>query len=109
MFAWTDKGIGYFVGEGTDARIVSTSYVDAEMADAVVARARTARDAAGVLFGHALGESPVASSPGYDLLGDVLAVIAPDEVKVWNETIVAHLAELRPTVYAEWDPEQLTR
>jgi S-DNA-T family DNA segregation ATPase FtsK/SpoIIIE len=108
MFAWTDKGIGYFVGEGTDARIVSTSYVDAAMADAVVARARAARDAAGMLSGHALGGGPASASPGYDLLADVLAVIGPAEAKVWNETIVARLAELRPAVYADWDPEQLT-
>ena len=108
MFAWADKGIGYFVGEGTDARIISTAYVDAKMADAIVARAHTARQAAGTLSGHALGGSPVAESPGYDLLADVLAVVPVGEPKAWNESVVARLAELRPAVYGGWDPEQLT-
>jgi len=42
------------------------------------------------------------------LLADVLAVLPPDQAKVWNETIVARLGELRPDVYAGWEPEQLT-
>jgi S-DNA-T family DNA segregation ATPase FtsK/SpoIIIE len=108
MFAWTDKGIGYFVGEGADARIVSTAYVDAAMADAVVARARAVRQAAGTLAGHAVDDAPVAVTPRYDLLADVLAVIGPNEAKVWNETVVTRLGELRPTVYVNWDVEQLT-
>jgi hypothetical protein len=87
--------IGYFVGEGSDAQIVSTVYIDARMADAVVSRARAARQVAGTLSGHALGGAP-AAGPGYDLLADVLAVVAADEAKVWNETVVARLAELRP-------------
>ena len=107
-FAWTDKGIGYFVGEGADARIVHTVYIDAATADAVVARARAARAAAGTVTGHALGEPTIADRPSYDLLADVLAVIAPSEAKVWNETVVARLAELRPEIYGRWDPEQLT-
>src|SRR3569833_1989898 len=37
MFAWSDKGIGYLIGEGTAPRIVCTSYVAAEMRDAVFA------------------------------------------------------------------------
>jgi DNA segregation ATPase FtsK/SpoIIIE, S-DNA-T family len=107
-FAWSDKGIGYLVGEGADARIVSTVYIDAAMADAVVGRARAARQVAGTLTGHAAGEVPVESRPSYDLLADVLAVVPPSEAKVWNETVVARLAELRPSVYSGWDAEQLT-
>jgi len=107
-FAWTDKGIGYLVGEGADARIVHTVYIDAKMADAIVARARTARAVAGTVTGHALGETPAADRPSYDLLADVLAVVPANEAKVWNETVVARLAELRPTVYGRWNAEQLT-
>ncbi|MDI5971516.1 cell division protein FtsK [Streptomyces sp. SL13] len=109
MFAWGDKGIHYFVGEGSDARIVRSVYADAPMADVIALRARAARDAAGTLSGHALGEEPVVDpSGGFDLLADILAVVPADEPKVWNETVVARLAELRPDVYGGWEPEQLT-
>jgi S-DNA-T family DNA segregation ATPase FtsK/SpoIIIE len=107
-FAWSDKGIGYFVGEGADARILSTVYIDATMADAIVSRARAARQAAGTITGHALGETPAAARPSHDLLADVLAVVSASEAKVWNESVVARLAELRPEVYGRWDAEQLT-
>jgi S-DNA-T family DNA segregation ATPase FtsK/SpoIIIE len=108
MFSWGDKGIHYFVGEGADARIVGSVYVDAPAAEAIGARARKARELAGTLTGHALGEEPDAdASSGYDLLGDILAVIPADEPKVWSETVVARLAELRPEVYDGWDPEAL--
>jgi DNA segregation ATPase FtsK/SpoIIIE, S-DNA-T family len=108
MLAWTDKGIGYLIGEGADPRIVCATYIDAPTADRVVARAHAARSDAGTLSGHALGGSPVEASPGYDLLADILTVIAPVEAKVWNETVIARLADLRPSVYTGWEPEQLT-
>jgi S-DNA-T family DNA segregation ATPase FtsK/SpoIIIE len=78
------------------------------MADVVASRARAARQAAGTLSGHALGEVPLAIESGCDLLADVLAVVAVNEPKLWNETVVARLAELRPNVYGGWNPERLT-
>ncbi|WP_043231635.1 cell division protein FtsK [Streptomyces sp. NRRL F-5193] len=109
MFAWGDKGIHYFVGEGADARIVSSVYVDAPGAEAIAARARTAREKAGLLTGHALGETPEAvTGPAYDLLADILAVIPTAEERVWNERIAARLAELRPDVYGGWKGENVT-
>ncbi|WP_329334190.1 cell division protein FtsK [Streptomyces sp. NBC_00663] len=107
MFAWGDKGIHYFVGEGSDARIVSSVYVDAPGADTIAARARRTRDKAGLLSGYALGEAPEPVASGYDLLADILAVVPADEPKVWSETVVARLAELREDVYSGWDPEGL--
>ncbi|MET7516377.1 cell division protein FtsK [Streptomyces sp. NPDC005480] len=108
MFAWGDKGIHYFVGEGSDARIVGSVYVDGPGADSIAARARKAREKAGLLSGHALGEEPETTASAYDLLADLLAVIPAKETKVWSETVVARLAELRPEVYDGWDPEGLT-
>ncbi|MBZ6175943.1 cell division protein FtsK [Streptomyces olivaceus] len=109
MFAWGDKGIHYFVGEGSDARIVASVYVDAPGAETIAARARKAREAAGLLSGHALGEAPeTVTGPAYDLLADILAVIPSSEAKVWSETVVARLAELREDVYGGWDPEGLS-
>ncbi|WP_328386793.1 cell division protein FtsK [Streptomyces sp. NBC_00400] len=109
MFSWGDKGIHYFVGEGADARIVGSVYVDGVGADAIALRARKAREDVGLLSGHALGEEPEANASAvYDLLRDLLGVIPAEEAKVWNETVVARLAELRPDVYGEWAAEQLT-
>ncbi|MEU5543574.1 cell division protein FtsK [Streptomyces sioyaensis] len=108
MFSWGDKGIHYFVGEGSDARIVGSVYVDGVGAEAISLRARKAHEDAGLLSGHALGEEPETEAAAYDLLRDLLGVIPVEEAKVWNETVVARLAELRPEVYGEWAAEQLT-
>ncbi|WP_419996363.1 cell division protein FtsK [Streptomyces boninensis] len=107
MFSWKDKGIHYFVGEGSDARIVRSVYLDAKDADAIALRARKAREQAGTLSGHALGEEPEPLAPAYDLLADILAVVPAKELKVWSETVVARLAELRPEAYDGWDPDAL--
>ncbi|MFE6520519.1 cell division protein FtsK [Streptomyces sp. NPDC057794] len=107
MFAWGDKGIHYFVGEGSDARIVRSVYVDAGGAEAIAARARRVREKAGLLAGHALGEAPEPTTAAYDLLADILAVVPAEEAKAWSETIVARLADLRPEVYDGWDPDAL--
>ncbi|MGW2519792.1 cell division protein FtsK [Streptomyces sp. NPDC001617] len=109
MFAWGDKGIHYFVGEGADARIVASVYVDAPGAEAIGARARKARETAGLLSGYALGEAPEeVTGPAYDLLADIAAVVAEKEERVWNERIAARLADLRPDVYGGWKGENVT-
>ncbi|MFC8829374.1 cell division protein FtsK [Streptomyces sp. NPDC057137] len=109
MFAWGDKGIHYFVGEGADARIVSASNIDGVAAERIALRARALREAAGTLSGHALGEAfEAAESPAYDLLADLLAVMPAEKPKVWGESLAALLAELRPDVYGQWSSEQLT-
>ncbi|MEV6992273.1 cell division protein FtsK [Streptomyces sp. NPDC093228] len=109
MFAWGDKGLHYFVGEGSDARIVSSTFVDAPGAEAIAARARTVREKAGLLSGYALGEAPeTVTGPSYDLLADVAAVVVEKEERVWNERIAARLAELRPDVYGGWKGENVT-
>ncbi|MFD7602726.1 cell division protein FtsK [Streptomyces mirabilis] len=108
MFAWGDKGIHYFIGEGSDARIVGAVYVDGPGADVIAARARKTREKAGLLSGYALGEAPeVVTGPAYDLLADILAVVPAAEAKVWSETVALRLADLRPDVYAGWDPDAL--
>ncbi|ORT59706.1 cell division protein FtsK [Streptomyces sp. CB03238] len=108
MFSWADKGIHYFVGEGSDARIVRAVFADAVAADRIALRARKPREDAGTLSGHALGEVPEDdASSAYDLLRDILAIVPASEPKTWSETVVARLAELRPDVYAGWDPDAL--
>jgi S-DNA-T family DNA segregation ATPase FtsK/SpoIIIE len=108
MFARSDLGIGYLAGEGDDPQIVRSYYVDAPAAEQVVARAHRLREHAGTLTGHALGEDPQPADTGTSLLADILAVVPADQAKVWNQTVVARLAELRPDVYGGWEPEQLT-
>ncbi|MDH6111534.1 S-DNA-T family DNA segregation ATPase FtsK/SpoIIIE [Kitasatospora sp. MAP12-15] len=108
-FAWADKGIAYFVGEGADARIVRAVNIDAPAAETIATRARAVRERAGLLTGYAAGkDSASESGPSYDLLADILAVVPATEAKVWSETVVARLAELRPEVYHGWAPDQLT-
>jgi hypothetical protein len=43
-----------------------------------------------------------ATRPAYSLIKDVASVIRVDEAKVWSETVVDRLAELRPDAYGEW-------
>jgi S-DNA-T family DNA segregation ATPase FtsK/SpoIIIE len=108
LLAWSDKGIAWFVGEGSDARIVRSVYLDAVTADALALKLYELRKAAGRLTGHALGEEPEAgTSASYDLLADLLTAIPAGTSKTWSEDVVVRLAELRPEVYGEWGPEQL--
>ncbi|MFF2630062.1 cell division protein FtsK [Kitasatospora griseola] len=104
-FSREDRGIAYYVGgEGADAQIVRSVFADAPMAEAIAARGRRAREQAGLLTGYAAGtaDAAPAAAVSHDLLADVLAVMGPDEPKLWSETIVARLAELRPDVYGPW-------
>jgi DNA segregation ATPase FtsK/SpoIIIE, S-DNA-T family len=101
MFAFSDKGICYFSGEGDAPRITRSFYIDAPAAEKIAARARHLRQQAGTLSGHALGEElPEDTGPVFDLLADIAAVVT--EPKLWSETVVTRLAELRPGTYAPW-------
>jgi S-DNA-T family DNA segregation ATPase FtsK/SpoIIIE len=106
MFAFSDKGIAYLAGEGDAPRIIRSFYIDAPAAEKIALRARGLREQAGTLSGHALGEVPEGIGPAFDLLADIAAVVT--EPKLWSETVVTRLADLRPAVYGAWggmDPE----
>jgi S-DNA-T family DNA segregation ATPase FtsK/SpoIIIE len=101
MFAFSDKGIFYLAGEGAAPKIVRGYELDATDAEKIITRARATRERAGTLSGHALGHEPdELTGPGYDLLADIAAVV--HEPKLWSETVVARLAELRPGTYGPW-------
>lgn len=109
QLSWNDKGMGYLVGEGEDAKIVRTVYIDAPAAEKIAARARAAREAAGNITGHAAGETPaVPTGPAVSLLEDIAAVFAADEDKLWSERVVDRLAKLRPEVYGTWATQEAT-
>jgi S-DNA-T family DNA segregation ATPase FtsK/SpoIIIE len=107
MFARSDRGIAYMVGEGDDPRIVSGAYVDGDKAELVVARARKMREDYGNITGHAAGQGPQAG-PGMDILGDILRVFRTGEEQLWNERIAERLAPLQPDTYGGWDSSMVT-
>ncbi|MER7660689.1 cell division protein FtsK [Streptomyces sp. NPDC096193] len=108
MFSRSDRGICWMAGEGDDPRIVASAFVDAVGAETVVARARVMREEYGNVTGHAIGQQPESGEASFDLLADVLRVVAADEEKVWNEKVAARLATLRPEVYGGWKAETVT-
>jgi S-DNA-T family DNA segregation ATPase FtsK/SpoIIIE len=102
MFTVKDKGVGWLAGQADDPQVTRTFYMDAPAADKIAARARALREAAGTLSGDAADES----APDVSLLRDVLEVMPED--RLWLDTVVGRLANLRPLLYAEWDAKQLS-
>ncbi|MEV6629297.1 cell division protein FtsK [Actinoplanes sp. NPDC051470] len=110
-FQRAHKGVGILLGADDsgaveDALTVRTNRTPLADVDAVITRARAAREARGTLTGHASGELPAADLVA-SILDDILTVVRADEPKVWSETVSARLAELRPEVYGGWKPEQI--
>ncbi len=109
MFARNDKGIGYLVGEGADPVIVRTTYLDAVQARAIAERARTMRQQAGTLSGHAAGidDQPTEPEQAPTILDDLLAVMPAGEPRVWSDVLIERLAQYRPATYTGWAPVDL--
>jgi S-DNA-T family DNA segregation ATPase FtsK/SpoIIIE len=109
MFTKRDLGLGYLVGSADDAQITKTYYLNGPTVEAIITRAHAAREAAGTLTGHAAGKAPETPAVRRDtLLDDVLAVIPAADAKVWTDTVVDRLTELRPEAYADLTRDQLT-
>ncbi|GAA1981372.1 FtsK/SpoIIIE domain-containing protein [Nocardiopsis rhodophaea] len=96
-----DAGNGYLVGVNATPTVVRTAYLDQVATDQVAQRAHALRTAAGTLTGIAAGQdsAPVTQ---VDLLADICAVAPVSDGKVWSETVVDRLAELRPDAYGAW-------
>ncbi|KAB8190588.1 cell division protein FtsK [Nonomuraea phyllanthi] len=97
-----DAGTGYLVGATPMPKVVKAAYLNTPETQLIADRAYALRKARGTLTGYALGETPEQAAPSFDLLADILAVVLPSEAKVWNETVVDRLAELRPDAYGAW-------
>lgn len=95
------KGVGLLKGMSDDSGIVRTYLADGRDAERVLTRAAALREAEGTLSGDAAGEAP-APEVSATVLDDVAQVLGKGEVKVWSETIVDRLADLRPDVYGPW-------
>ena len=98
MFAFEDKGVFYFGGEGRRPRIMRGQNIDGPAAKVIVARARVMREAAGRITGYALGED--GDQEVRSFAADVLMVFGADD-KLWCETIAARLAGSIPSAYAD--------
>lgn len=109
MFGRRDRGIGYLAGEGDDPTITKFAYVDLPGSDVIVARARTMREKAGNITGHAAGHTVDTAAVRKDtLLEDIVAVMRDDEPKLWSEIILDRLSELRPDACGQMTRDQLT-
>ncbi|MHA6628358.1 FtsK/SpoIIIE domain-containing protein [Pseudonocardia sichuanensis] len=108
-FGPKDKGIGYLIGAGDEPQIARSAYIDAPTAEAIAARARALREAAGTITGHAAGDTPDRneSRTARSVLGDIAAVFGPDEDRLWSEVIASRLAEQWPTTYRGTTPASL--
>jgi len=107
MFARSDLGVGYLAGEGAEPVIVRAAYVDAEQAEVVVARARSARLAAGMLTGHAAGVDDEPELAQESILDHLAAVWPQGEEKVWYDTLAERLAAVYP-LYEGWASREVT-
>ncbi|MGW3425983.1 cell division protein FtsK [Streptomyces phaeochromogenes] len=95
------KGVGLLKGMSDDAGIVRTYLADGRDAERVLTRAAALREAEGTLSGDAAGEAP-APEVSATVLDDVAQVLGKGEAKIWSETIVDRLADLRPDTYGAW-------
>ncbi|WFB08272.1 cell division protein FtsK [Streptomyces sp. LX-29] len=95
------KGVGILKGMSDDAGIVRTYLANGRDAESILTRAAALREAEGTLSGDAIGEA-AAPEVSATILDDVAAVLGKGEAKVWSETIVDRLADLRPAIYGAW-------
>ena len=98
MFAFEDKGVFYFGGEGLRPRIMRGQNIDGPAAKVITARARIMREAAGRVTGYALGQD--GDMEVRSLAADVLAIFGGDD-KLWCETIADRLRGSIPSAYAD--------
>lgn len=105
-FTNRDKGIGILDGHADTHQIVRSYYIDGPEADRISERARAAREAAGLLTGHAAGET-ADTAPSYSLLDDLAAIWPAGEDKAWSETLCELLTGLRPEHYRGIDQAAL--
>jgi S-DNA-T family DNA segregation ATPase FtsK/SpoIIIE len=100
-----DAGWGILRGFGAPGSVKSY-YLNTTDAARIVLRAVALRVAAGTMPNP--DEQTRDAGPVHDLLGDLARIWPAGEKAVWNETLCALLAELRPDVYAGWEAAQLS-
>jgi DNA segregation ATPase FtsK/SpoIIIE, S-DNA-T family len=89
-------------------RIVRTVYLDGPATEKIALRARAAREAAGLLTGHAIGQDGQADPALQgNVVRDAAGVFTHAEDKLWSETVLARLTARWPDRYTGWTPNSL--
>lgn len=107
QFAFSDKGIAYFRGDGAEPLVVRTVDMDATRAEEVASRARALRLAAGLLTGDAdeIEDAVLVT----DIVDDVEQVMRDrSRGKAHHVELVEWLQELRPEDHGALDVEELS-
>jgi DNA segregation ATPase FtsK/SpoIIIE, S-DNA-T family len=100
-----DAGLGWLRGAGEPVA-PKVYYLNLPATQKVAARARSMREAAGVLSGYALGEPDDADEP-HDFLADVLSLYGPDEPFLYRDTIAERMSDRFPSITADAVASQL--
>ncbi|GAB4084091.1 FtsK/SpoIIIE domain-containing protein [Myceligenerans cantabricum] len=112
IFSQEDKGVALFAGEKSDPQLVRGAYIDGELADKIVERARAVREARGLLTGEAAGE--IAADQDHSTILDHILAVWPSEDpdwpngKIWSSVLAERLAEHKPALYEGWTGPQVT-
>ncbi|GAB3172372.1 FtsK/SpoIIIE domain-containing protein [Myceligenerans halotolerans] len=112
IFSQEDKGIALLAGEKSDPQLVRAAYIDGELADKIVERARAVREARGLLTGEAAGE--IAADTDHSTILDHLIAVWPEtdpewpNGKIWSSVLAERLAEHKPALYEGWTGPQVT-
>ncbi|ONI90631.1 cell division protein FtsK [Actinosynnema sp. ALI-1.44] len=99
-----DKGVGLLKGVVDETTTVRTVKLNGPDSEALVARARAHRLAAGRITGYAAGLDATVddtTTAANTLLQDLLTVFG-DTDKRWSESLVDALAEVKPDQYGPW-------
>lgn len=99
--AGADAGLGLLAGVTANPVTVRSAYLDGPAVEKIVKRARAAREAAGTLSGHALGEDTSREHPDQVLI-DVVRVWSAGDTVAWSEDIAAQLSAYSSR-YDGWD------
>ncbi|MGL5911041.1 MAG: LAGLIDADG family homing endonuclease, partial [Phycicoccus sp.] len=109
QFAFSEKGIAYFRGDGAEPLVVRTVTMTPQRADELAAQARSLRLAAGRLTGEAADDGITDVEVVIDILEDVERVLRDrSRGRAHHVELVEWLRELRPENYGELDVEELS-
>lgn len=109
QFAFSEKGIAYFRGDGAEPLVVRTVTMDAEMADRIADQARALRMAAGRLTGEAADDGIEDAVLVTDIVDDVEQVMRDrNRGRAHHVELVEWLRVLRPEDYSAIDVEEVS-
>jgi len=109
QFGFSEKGIGYFRGDGSEPLVVRTVSMTPERADEIATHARALRLQAGLLTGEAAGDRIEDAEIVIDIVQDVELVLRRHERgKAHHIELVTWLRELRPDNYGALTVDELS-